>query len=90
MRWRYTTLSQNAAEFLDYFNQHKTERNYILGFSYGAVIGLLTANQTKPQKLYLCSLSPDFKEDKGAMPKWVKSYIGVKRYQMLKREVPVN
>jgi len=81
VQWNYRTLSQNATEFLNYFNQHKTAQNYILGFSYGAVIALLTANQTNPQLLYLCSLSPDFAEDATSIPEWIKGYIGKKRYQ---------
>ena len=81
IRWSYRTVSQNAAEFLNYFNKHKTDHNYILGFSYGAVMGLITAKQTNPQVLYLCSLSPDFAEDATSMPEWIEGYIGKKRYQ---------
>lgn len=78
--WSRRTVSQNAADFLIYFNLHKTEENYILGFSYGAVIALLTAEQTKPNTLFLCSLSPDFVEDRATMPKDITKYIGKKRY----------
>lgn len=87
IRWSYRTVSQNAAEFLNYFNQHKTEQNYILGFSYGAVIALLTTNQTNPQVLYLCSLSPDFAEDATSVPEWIKGYIGKRRYQDMQSRI---
>ncbi len=79
--WNYKTLSKNAEEFVEFFNKHKTKENYILGFSYGAVIALLTANLLKPKMIYLCSLSADFSEDSNAMGLWLKKYIGVKRYE---------
>lgn len=78
--WSNQTVSQNAKEFLNFFEINRTKNNYILGFSYGAVIALMTANITKPKKLVLCSLSPDFKEDSLSMPNWLKKYIGVNRY----------
>jgi pimeloyl-ACP methyl ester carboxylesterase len=84
IQWNFRTVSENATEFLDYFNQHKSDHNYILGFSYGAVIALLTANQTNPETLYLCSLSPDFAEDAISMPEWIQGYIGKRRYRDMK------
>jgi len=77
--WNYNTLSTNAKNFIDFYNAHKTEENQILGFSYGAVITLLVASILSPDKIYLCSLSPDFKEDEKEMPKWLRTYIGIKR-----------
>ncbi len=78
--WNNQTLSQNADEFRDFYSQHKSVRNQILGFSYGAVIALLSAESLGPEHIYLCSLSPDFKEDVASMPPWIKKYIGKKRY----------
>jgi hypothetical protein len=80
VKWNYHTLSQNAVEFIEFFNQHKSGENHILGFSYGAVITLLTANILKPKKIYLCSLSPDFIEDAAHMRSNVSLYIGKKRF----------
>jgi esterase/lipase len=81
--WKYKTLSQNAEEFIEFFNKNKGKENYILGFSFGAVLTLLTANILKPKKIYLCSLSSDFSEDKKAkiMKPWIMKYIGKKRYE---------
>ena len=78
--WNYKTLSENAEEFVSFFNKNKTKENYILGFSYGAVIALLTASLLNPKKIYLCSLSPDFSEDRSLMESSIKKYIGKKRY----------
>lgn len=77
--WNNQKVSYNAQEFLRFFESNKAKNNYVLGFSYGAVIALMTANIVKPKKLILCSLSPDFKEDYQAMPTWLKKYIGLNR-----------
>lgn len=81
--WKYKTLSTNTSEFVDFFNENKGEENYVLGFSYGAVITFLSANSISPKKIYLCSLSSDFKEDAGFMKKYVKRYIGKRRFEDL-------
>ena len=78
--WNYRTVTQNAEEFLNFYNKNKSTENYVLGFSYGAAIALMTASKTKPEKIILCSLSSDFKEDAEAMPKWLKNFIGKNRY----------
>jgi len=78
--WNYKTVTKNAQEFLHFYDNNKSTQNYILGFSYGAVIALMTANITNPNEVILCSLSPDFKEDTKNMPKWLQGYIGKKRY----------
>jgi predicted alpha/beta hydrolase family esterase len=64
IKWNYHVMSDWVKEFTTSYNTHKTDINYILGFSYGAVIALLVANILKPEKIFLCSLSSDFKEDK--------------------------
>ena len=78
--WNHRTVTQNAQEFLNFFQKNKSHNNYVLGFSYGAVIALMTAKEVQPKKLILCSLSPDFKEDTKTMPSWLKKYIGIHRY----------
>lgn len=79
IHWQNRTLSQNAQEFVSFYHAHKSKENYILGFSFGAVIALMTANETKPQGLYLCSTSPIFAEDLASMPSWLKRYMGTRR-----------
>jgi pimeloyl-ACP methyl ester carboxylesterase len=79
--WNQRTLSQNAEDFIKFYDNHKTEQNQILGFSYGAVITLLTAEVLRSDHIYLCSLSPDFKEDIGDMSPWIRKYIGKRRYE---------
>ena len=60
-------------QFLKQYKKEKGEKTYILGFSFGAMIAYLTAGQTKPRGLILCSLSPFFEEDFATIPeKWTK------------------
>lgn len=81
INWKNRVLSQNAIEFIDFYSKQKSEENYVLGFSYGAVITILTANILKPKKIFLCSLSPDFSEDREWMKTIeVKKYIGTRRF----------
>lgn len=84
IHWSYKTMNNYISEFKIFYEKNKTQNNYVLGFSYGAVIALLTANDLKPNKIYLCSLSPDFKEDLSNMKKWLLKYIGKKRIKEIK------
>lgn len=79
VEWRRTTLTDCAFSFEYFFNKNRSEENYVLGFSYGAVIALITAEKLQPKKLFLCSLSSDFKEDVSSMSDVVKRYIGKRR-----------
>lgn len=47
---------------------HASDYNVVVGNSFGAVAALVTAPTLTPDELYLCSLSPFFKEDRGKMP----------------------
>ncbi|MBP6974751.1 MAG: hypothetical protein KBB54_02285 [Candidatus Pacebacteria bacterium] len=79
--WNRKTVSQNANDFVTFYNEQRSEQNQVLGFSYGAVIALLTAGTLGPRKLYLCSLSPDFKEDQDKISPSIRKYIGKKRFK---------
>ncbi|MFA6254144.1 MAG: hypothetical protein WC640_02745 [Candidatus Paceibacterota bacterium] len=83
IKWQRTTLTQLAESFKKFYDKKKKGENYLLGFSYGAVISLLVANDLKPRKIFLCSLSPDFKEDGKETKNWVK-VLGKKRVADIK------
>lgn len=72
-------MNEYVQDFIEIYGKHKSDENYVLGFSYGAVIAFLSANTVKPNKIYLCSLSPDFKEDVSAMTPWMQKYVGKRR-----------
>lgn len=80
VQWDRRVLSENANDFISFFNVHKSKDNFILGFSYGAVITFLTANTLKPKKVFLCSLSPAFNEDLLPKDSSLLRYIGKKRF----------
>lgn len=79
IKWNYRVMSDYIEDFKKYYLAHKSITNYILGFSYGAVIAFSSANELSPNKIFLCSLSPDFKEDISSMKAWVKKIVGTKR-----------
>lgn len=80
VKWNRSVLTQNAKDFIDFYNKNKGKNNYVLGFSYGSVIALMTANMLHPKKIFLCSLSSDFKEDRITMDKNMVKYIGQRRF----------
>ncbi|PIR45695.1 MAG: hypothetical protein COV09_00055 [Candidatus Vogelbacteria bacterium CG10_big_fil_rev_8_21_14_0_10_50_13] len=79
--WERRTMTDYINEFM---KQHKGSGNYILGFSFGAMISLICSRDTRPRTQILCSLSPYFKEDLPFLKKSWKSMIGKKRLNDLK------
>lgn len=78
-KWKYKVMSDYAVGFEEYYELHKTDKNYVLGFSFGAMIAFITATTLRPNKLLLCSLSPYFSEDLATLePSWEK-FIGKRR-----------
>jgi pimeloyl-ACP methyl ester carboxylesterase len=62
--WRRKTVLQFAKEFAAFYAAHKTDHNIVIGNSFGAIVALLAAAEVVPNKLYLCSLSAFFSEDR--------------------------
>src|SRR5688572_2041642 len=60
--WKKRTISENTEYFLKTYKKVHTKK-YILGFSFGAMIGFLAATKMSVDGLILCSLSPFFQED---------------------------
>jgi pimeloyl-ACP methyl ester carboxylesterase len=54
--------STYIAEFISRYKALKTKKNIVIGNSFGAVVALFSAAQFQPDELYLCSMSPFFKE----------------------------
>jgi hypothetical protein len=60
-------------QFLKQYKHSKSDKVYILGFSFGALMAFLTEFKTKPDAIILCSLSPYFKENyHNVKPRWLK------------------
>lgn len=84
--WDYRVMTDYLDDFKKQYAKYSGNENYILGFSYGAVIAFMTATELKPKKIYLCSLSPHFKEDIHAMKPWIKKLVGKRRIADAKRQ----
>lgn len=61
--WKHRVMSDYVEQFKTLYSKYEPGENQILGFSFGAVIALISAAELKPRRLFLCSLSPCFKED---------------------------
>ena len=84
--WDYKVMSDYAKEFLSQFKPAgKGEEVYLFGFSFGAMIALITVAQIKPKVLFLCSLSPYFKEELPYIKNSWKKIVGSKRLEDFKK-----
>ncbi|MGC1176690.1 MAG: hypothetical protein WA843_01350 [Candidatus Saccharimonadales bacterium] len=82
--WRHKTISQYLEDFKQFYKQHKTDTNIVIGNSFGAVIAFLAAPVLQPDSIYLCSLSPFFKEDRRKFPdSYGIKYFGKRRMEDL-------
>lgn len=85
INWDRKVMSDYVEQFKKQYDLKKSKINYVLGFSYGAVIAAMSANYCQPKKIYLCSLSPDFKEDISAMTKWIRKMVGLNRLKEMRK-----
>lgn len=79
IHWKYRTMTDYLDEFLSQLKHDQNDEIYLFGFSFGAMIALITAVKIKPRVLILASLSPYFKEDLPKMKTLWKINIGKKR-----------
>lgn len=79
IHWKYRTMTDYVDEFLAQVKHEKDDEAYLFGFSWGAMIALISARKIKPKKLILASLSPYFREDLPAMKNWWRLNVGKKR-----------
>lgn len=77
--WDRKVMSDYVEQFLMYFHENKSEENHVIGFSFGAMIALISADDLNPDGLILCSLSPYFSEDLCTLKKSWQSFMGQKR-----------
>ena len=82
--WKYKVMSDYVDEFFCQLSHKKSDDVYLFGFSFGAMIAFISATKLKPKMLFLCSLSPYFKEDLNFLKKSWKDGVGKKRIEDLK------
>lgn len=81
VKWKYQTMSDYVRQFTEKIKIDKRDKRYVLGFSFGAMIAMISATKIKFDELILCSLSPYFKEDIKNMKKSWKDSIGKNRIE---------
>jgi hypothetical protein len=83
IHWRYKTFSSYLHEFFAQYENPDEEPVVLFGFSLGAVLALLLATVLKPEHLYLCSLSPFFRENLRAQKRSTQRSLGEKKWEEL-------
>ncbi len=85
--WRRKTHTKFVERFLDEYSKHKSDKNIVIGNSFGALVALLSAGQFKPDELHLCSLSPFIKEslEDNKVRDYVIKRFGIRRAEDLKQ-----
>lgn len=84
IQWKYHTLTDYVDQFLSQYKPIANAKIYLFGFSFGAMTALIASPLIKPDKLYLCSLSPFFKEDLPTIKKTDGKALGKNRIRDLK------
>lgn len=79
--WKNKVMSDYIKEFQKQIQSDKDEKIYLFGFSFGAMIALISAVKIKPKMIFLCSLSPYFREDLPLIKKSWKNIFGKKRIE---------
>jgi pimeloyl-ACP methyl ester carboxylesterase len=84
IQWEYRTFSNYVSQLLAQIKSNHRQP-ILLGFSFGAVVAFLSAPLVHPEKLYLCSLSPFFKEDLSMASKQSLKSLGKKRKREMEK-----
>ncbi|HLC54350.1 MAG TPA: hypothetical protein VJK07_01845 [Candidatus Nanoarchaeia archaeon] len=82
--WKYKVMSDYVDEFFCQLSHKKSDDVCLFGFSFGAMVAFISAVKLKPKMLFLCSLSPYFKEDLRFLKKSWRNRVGKKRLEDLK------
>ena len=83
IKWKYKTMSNYVNQFLKKYQHHDNQSCIIIGFSFGAMIAFIVSSKINVKEIFLCSLSPYFKEDLPRLKKTWKRDVGKKRIKAL-------
>ncbi len=83
--WKHKVMSDYVNQFFCQLSHKKSDEVCLFGFSFGAMIALISAIKIKPKILFLCSLSPYFREDLKFLKESWKNSIGKKRIEDFKK-----
>lgn len=79
IHWNYRAMSQYIEQARSIIGKTKSDDISILGFSFGAFIAFEISKNIRCKKLFLCSLSPFFKEDLSSVTPTAKYFLGKRR-----------
>jgi hypothetical protein len=85
IHWKFRTLNDYVSEFLSFYKPITSGKIYLFGFSFGAMVALMASPFIAPDKLYLCSLSPFFKEDLSHIKKKGRKSLGKNKLRDFKK-----
>lgn len=85
IEWKRHTMSDLVEQFQQQFQKEKAVKEYLLGFSFGAMIASIAAAELKPDRLFLCSLSPYFSADVKSIQKADARFLGYRRLEDFKK-----
>ena len=84
--WNHKTVSEFTDEFVGFYNRQKTEKNIVIGNSFGAAVAFVASQYIHPDRVFLCSLSPCFKEDRSSLSeRYSRRIFGKKRQADFKK-----
>jgi len=79
--WDKTTMTNWIQQFESIVKKHRNKNAVALGFSFGAYIVAVSAQQFNFKKIILCSLSPYFKRDLKYLPLSIYKAFGKRRME---------
>lgn len=83
LHWKYNSVGNYLGEILSYVTIRSDEKIILFGFSFGALLALMVSSIIHPDKLFLCSLSPFFREDITKNKQAIVNTLGKKRSEFL-------
>ena len=84
IHWKYHTMLDYLDQFIAQYKPLAGRKTYLFGFSFGAMVAFLASSLINPDKLYLCSLSPYFKEDLTYIKKRGRKALGKRKIRDFK------
>lgn len=78
-KWKKNTIKKWLSDFKEFIKKFEKMNPIVLGFSFGAYIAIISAENFKFLKIISCSLSPYFKDDIKNLPPIAYKMLGQKR-----------
>jgi pimeloyl-ACP methyl ester carboxylesterase len=78
-KWSRNTIEKWLNDFEEVLKNDTADNSMVFGFSFGALIAVLSTKTHKFSKLILCSLSPYFSDNIKLLPALAEKYLGKRR-----------